>query len=306
LCLDRLLDNQISKLDDGLREEEGRVNISILWNRYCQKTSALSRNRRVLRLTLIFWAFGLALYLFDLPNVPYRGGASLLANYSALLFSATVFIVLGMVVLDATWCSVDLITRLAKHTSDWPEKTLRRFDLEQDLSSPEAVELTKLRDELSKDNKYYLNEWIDIQFIAAHTKEIGKLVYYPAIILILMIFARSKIFDNWNMSLGLVLIFLSSAGLTLICALYLRRTAEHARQAVSRQISSMLIGLSSRTEEAARTLEKQACIALKQIQEINEGAFLPLVQEPAVQALMLPFGGWGGITLLEYFVLNGF
>jgi hypothetical protein len=45
---------------------------------------------------------------------------------------------------------------------------------------------------------------------------------------------------------------------------------------------------------------------LKQIQEINEGAFLPLVQEPAVQALMLPFGGWGGITLLEYFVLNGF
>ena len=68
----------------------------------------------------------------------------------------------------------------------------------------------------------------------------------------------------------------------------------------------MLIGLSSRPEEAARTLEKQACIALKQIQEINEGAFLPLVQEPAVQALMLPFGGWGGITLLEYFVLNGF
>jgi hypothetical protein len=68
----------------------------------------------------------------------------------------------------------------------------------------------------------------------------------------------------------------------------------------------MLIGLSSRPEEAARTLEKQACIALKQIQEINECAFLPLVQEPAVQALMLPFGGWGGITLLEYFVLNGF
>jgi hypothetical protein len=56
----------------------------------------------------------------------------------------------------------------------------------------------------------------------------------------------------------------------------------------------------------ASTLEKQACIALKQIQEINEGAFLPIVQEPAVQALILPFGGWGGIMLFEYFVLNGF
>jgi hypothetical protein len=38
----------------------------------------------------------------------------------------------------------------------------------------------------------------------------------------------------------------------------------------------------------------------------HEGAFLPFSQEPAVQALLLPFGGWGGITLLEYFVLNGF
>jgi len=305
-CLDKLPDDQISKPDDGLREKDKRINVSILWNWYCKETSASLRNRRVFWLSLIFCIFGLALYMIDLPNVPYRGGASLLANYLALLFSATVFIVLGMVVLDATWRSVDLITRLTKYTSVWPKKTLRRFDLEEGISTPEAVELAKLRDELGKHDKYYLNEWIDIQFIAAHTKEIGKLVYYPAIILILMIFARSKIFDNWNIPLGLVLIFLSSAGLTLICALYLRRTAERARQAVSRQISSMLIGLSSRPGEAARTLEKQACIALKQIQEINEGAFLPLVQEPAVQALMLPFGGWGGITLLEYFVLNGF
>ncbi len=315
-CRDKLLETPTdagrpgkSGEDDGLREKDGRrwIDVLALWNWYCHKTSAPSRNRRVLKNALIFAAFGLSvLYVVGFPNVPYRGPASLLANTLALFFCVSVFLILVMMVIDATWCSVDLITRLTKYTSVWPKETLRRFDLEQDLSSSEAVELAKMRDELSKHDKYHLNEWIDIQFIAAHTKEVGKLVYYPVIILILMIFARSKIFDNWNMSLGLALIFLSSAGLTLICALYLRRTAERARQAVSRQISSMLIGLSSRPEEAARTLEKQACIALKQIQETNEGAFLPLVQEPAVQALILPFGGWGGITLLEYFVLNGF
>lgn len=134
----------------------------------------------------------------------------------------------------------------------------------------------------------------------------GKLVYYPFIILVLMIFARSKIFDNWDMPIGLVLIFLLSGGLTLACALYLRRAAEHTRQVVYGQINEILIELSSRPEEAARMLEKQVSIALNQIQKINEGAFLPLSQDPAVQALLLPFGGWGGITLLEYFVLNGF
>ena len=306
-CLDRIPDEQIPKIDDSLCKEGERVNVSMLWSRYCQETSAASRNPRVIFTSLIFASFGMSLlYVVGFPNVPYRGTASLLANYLALFFCVSVFLILVMMVLDATWRSVDLITWLTKNTSVWPEETLRRFDLEQDISTPEAVELANLRDELSKNNKYYLNEWMDIQFIAAHTKEVGKLVYYPFIILILMIFARSKIFDNWNMPWGLSMIFLLSAGLTLICALHLRRTAERARQAVSRQISSMLIGLKSRPEKAARTLEKQACIALKQIQEINEGAFLPLAQEPAVQALMLPFGGWGGVTLLEYFVLNGF
>ncbi|MFZ2312763.1 MAG: hypothetical protein WAV82_09110 [Methylobacter sp.] len=53
-------------------------------------------------------------------------------------------------------------------------------------------------------------------------------------------------------------------------------------------------------------LEKQVSNVLNQIRNIGEGAFLPLSQEPAVQALLLPFGGWGGIKLVEYFVLNGF
>jgi len=67
-----------------------------------------------------------------------------------------------------------------------------------------------------------------------------------------------------------------------------------------------LIELSSRPEAAARMLEKQVSIVLNQIRKINESAFLPLSQEPAIKAVLLPFGGWGGVTLLEYFVLKGF
>ncbi len=298
--------------DDGLRKKDGKswIDVPVLWSWYCVKTSALLRNRRVL-LTAgmsVFVGFSL-LFIFGFPNTPYRGEASRLANILVQLFCVPVFLVLGMMVLDATWRSADLITRLARSISVWPEQTLRQFGLRQETSRLGVIDdnaLDKLRNELRTQDKYHLDEWIDIQFIAAHTKVVGKLVYYPSIILVLMIFARSKIFDNWDMPIGLALIFLLSGGLTLGCALYLRRAAERTRQVVYGQINDILIELSSRPEEVARMLEKQVAIVLNQIQKINEGAFLPLSQEPAVQALLLPFGGWGGVTLLEYFVLNGF
>jgi hypothetical protein len=117
-----------------------------------------------------------------------------------------------------------------------------------------------------------------------------------------MIFAHSRIFDNWNMPLGLVLVLLASTGLALICALYLRRTAKSVWQAVSRQIDGMLIGLSAKPEAAARTLEKRAALALKHIQVINEGF---LVARPGTRDA----GADAAVRLLaqlEHLVLRGF
>ena len=315
-CYAKLTENpayaEEQKEDDGLRKKNGKswIDVPVLWSWYCMKTAASSRNRQVLLTSGMSVVMGFSLLLvFGFPNTPYRGEVSHLANILMLLFCVPVFLVLVMMVVDATWRSVDLITRLARSISIWPQQTLRQFGLGQDLSRLGAIDdnaLDKLRNEFRAQDKYHLDEWIDIQFIAAHTKAVGKLVYYPFIILVLMIFARSKIFDNWDMPIGLVLIFLLSGGLTLACGLYLRRAAEHTRQVVYGQINDIVIDLSSRPGEAARMLEKQVLIVLNQIQKINEGAFLPLSQEPAVQALLLPFGGWGGVTLLEYVVLNGF
>jgi hypothetical protein len=53
-------------------------------------------------------------------------------------------------------------------------------------------------------------------------------------------------------------------------------------------------------------MEKQIDLALVQIRAINDGAFQPLTNEPAFQALLIPFGSFGGVMLLENFVLNGF
>jgi hypothetical protein len=201
---------------------------------------------------------------------------------------------------------------LDEYDSVWPQTTLRRLGLRpgESTSKLEAAfnnGLKNLRKKLEEQNNYHLDEWLDIEFIAAHTKTVGKLVYYPFIILALIIFARSKIFAYWDIPIGLAIIYLSAAALTLGSALYLRRVAEHARQNIIKKISSMKIALTCQPDTPARrAMENQIDLVLVQIRGINEGAFQPLTNEPAFQALLIPFGSFGGVMLLENFVLNGF
>ncbi len=289
-----------------------QVLVDALWRKYCGNTSAPLLNRWVISTAVLFMIFALALlFMFGFPNVPYRGNASLLANKLVLIFSVTVFVILVMTVIHATWCCVYLIKSLSEHTSVWPENTLHWFALRSNMGSkvkvPTDPTLEELCNELAKRDKFHLNGWLDIELIAAHTKVVGKLVYYPFVMLVLMMFARSKIFDYWDMPIGLALIFLSSAGLSVTSALYLRRAAEKERLSALQKIDDMKIALCLYPESDARnTLEKQIEIVTQKIKKINEGAFIPFTQEPAFQALLLPFGGWGGATLLEYFILHGF
>ena len=120
-----------------------------------------------------------------------------------------------------------------------------------------------------------------------------------------MIFARSRIFDDWNLPPALVLIYLLSGGLSLISILCLRRAVKKAKANVLNQLNTMLRMLALFDEPSARNLETQTQRAIKEILANRQGAFIPLAQEPAVQAILLPLGGWGGQALLQYFVLMG-
>ncbi len=42
-----------------------------------------------------------------------------------------------------------------------------------------------------------------------------------------------------------------------------------------------------------------------EFEELRDGAFSPLSQQPLVRAMLLPLGSFGGTALLEYFLLPG-
>jgi hypothetical protein len=290
-----------------------------LWKDYNGKISNSEYIWMIMRYSAVFLSFaGLLFWVFGLPSVPFRGEASSYANTLVLLFSVPLFIILVMTVFQATLHSINLITELDKSNSVWPQTLLRHWNLkpEEDalprIKSTSSSEVkfnytfTKLQKKLYEKNKYYLNEWLDIEFIAEQTKMVGKLVYYPFIILALMIFARSKMFDNWDMPISLVIVLLSAVVLTLGSAFSLRRAAERTRKNALKNISSMKMALACQPDSdspANKAMEKQIDLALAKIQEIKEGAFQPLTNDPAFQAFLIPFGSFGGVALLE--ALNG-
>jgi hypothetical protein len=275
-----------------------------LWSWYSSGTSTARRDYWVIAATLVFFVFGLLLLeASDMPNIPFRGNAIYYLDRVIAYATALVYVGLVMLAFHVTQFSVHMITRLAQTPSIWPDATLAKFGLRPKDSEPDPVE--RLRKDLDEKDEYFLDELLDIRFISEHTKAVGKIVYYPFLLLALLVFARSRVFDDWDKPIGLVLILLLSGGIALISTWLLRRAAETARQQILEQLNVMLRALCLYREEAARILEKQTLQAIEEIRSNRQGAFMSITQEPAVQAVMLPLGGWGMQELLKYFIIVG-
>ena len=84
-----------------------------------------------------------------------------------------------------------------------------------------------------------LDDLLDVRLIASRTAVIGQLFYFPFIVLLLMLVARNRYFDNWDWPSALVLIFLLNSTYAIYSYLILRRAAEKARGHSLRRLSDL-------------------------------------------------------------------
>lgn len=307
------LEKDFSLSDISPEVSENKVLVIEEWTNYYNNIGRTKFVPLVIKTTLILAGFSVLLsYAFGFPHVPYRGSVSWIANFLALLFVISVLLTLVMIAVHVTRHCVVLIEAIAQKTSQWPQKSLSKFGVAQPAGSDRSgnEQSAQLLDQLyvkleQQGIEYHLQDSIDIEFIAKLTQSVGNLAYYPFIVLTLMGISRSRIFDNWDMPIGLLLVYILCIGLILGSKLYLRYKSEEARDKVVKQFESMLLALGSISEEDARTLEKQIGQAISRIKALKQGAYIPITQEPAMQALLLPLGGWGGVTLLQYFFMLG-
>lgn len=218
------------------------------------------------------------------PNLPSRGAVAAAVHWQTFFFAVISFLFLLAFVIDSTVRTCCLAKRLGdRERTQWSPYTVRKW-------FPEAMPA-------QSETSHYQDDWLDIQLIAARTTVVGGFIYYPFLILSLLIFARSPLIDNWQIPIGLMGVFGFYLVLALTCALFLRTAAERARRHALEHLTQGTIkalGDPQRKQEVEQMkLMKEAILAERR------GAFSSFLHQPWLKAALLPLGSYSGIQLME-------
>ncbi len=146
-----------------------------------------------------------------------------------------------------------------------------------------------------------MDYWMLIRLVAQRSEVVNRLIFYPFIIWLMLFISRWNYFDNWTHPTGF--------GHSHLPERHFYLELRHHAQSSGRKITHSrlltaspmdLIHLESASPpDAAR--QSQVKSIIEEVKTISQGAFTPFFQNPVVQALFVPFGGVGGLTLLDFF-----
>jgi hypothetical protein len=256
------------------------------WRMYIYQGYWVARIYRVLVATLAMVLIWLNMwYVFGTPPVPARGSVSwgMYVVVTALLDAATLFLI--AFVADTTLLTWRVVKAFRAERGIWPAKTLEEFS--DRLGLPAS----------------FLDDWIDLVFVSKRTKCITTLIYFPFLILALLVLSRSRLFADYGPNIPDLITVSLGVLIVIGCALALRQSAEASRAKARRRLADQLI-LTRRAEDGGPRAAQLETL-LKRVEELHEGAFSPLSQQPLVRAMLLPLGSLGGTALLEYLLLPG-
>jgi hypothetical protein len=260
---------------------EERVVIEDLWQLYLSRGKFWMRVLRTAPMTFLYClALGAILPLLgDLPCQPMRGGFPF-----RLLMRLTiiVFLFLTFFVIDAILLHEGFLARLEKKETCWPDATFQKFEYSISPNRPR--------------NESDLADYWDILFISRRTEAVGRLIYYPFVILSLLIVARLRFFYYWVWSPVLIVAMSLHFSVALYAAWRLPKVATVYRDKVLERLKRrrrQALILAQRTPEAIDTM-------IEEVQSTHQGAFSYLWEQPAIRALLLPSSGIGLATLLQY------
>jgi len=245
--------------------------------------------RRAQRVALMFVFYLLSIFLFATSfsgeqPMPVRGVICFTINNLLLMVAVVATIVLNFFVVDATRLCRRFIENICETPTIYPPQTPRKYcaGIEQQADDD-------------------LEEWIDMHLIARRSAEVSKLIYYPFIILFLLIIARARYWDDWTWSPLLILVFVLNAAWALSSAVVLQMSAKNGRAKALESIQRKLLQLPPTGAEARVKRFKKI---IKDVSEMKSGAFAGFTNNPILGALTLPMAGTA-ITFLIEFLTKG-
>jgi hypothetical protein len=242
----------------------------------------------IVAVLFILLFFGLAvsliLLLGEAPNTPTRGGVEWVLNFLVLFLAVVSFLLLLYRATVESFRAVWLARRLMEHDG-WPARLRARF---MPVGEPRPGLIKPVFDAVDRR--------LDAELIARVTQPVQRLIFYPFIVLALLMFSRSELLDAWNLPAMLLVLFVIYIALLVLAAWRLRVTAEELRQRADRSLDDLIAATGIRGDEA---LTKQLRAMREHLRGLRIGAFAPFSQQPLVHAALTVIGSSSGIALLE-------
>ena len=264
-------------------KEDAQFTVKEAWIAYLRRNQAWPRSFRIGVLVAIYIVFALGVFgLFPQPIVPARGDVALAADTWVIWPAVLGLTILTFYVVDAIRLNSNLIRIVTGGVTKW--------EPEISVGGERIPPLT--REDLAR---YY-----DITFVAERTEVVARLIWYPLIVLAVMIMARSNYFDNWTWPYSLIIIMFLNALWAFGAAAFLRRAAEQLRREAIGKLQRLRVA--SYNDPARRQMFEEL---VDEIRALKKGAFAPLSEQPFIRAIILPSGGLGllavGQRVLEMF-----
>jgi hypothetical protein len=253
------------------------------WHAYLRRNKFWPRFIRIGILFTLYLGFSVTIfYLLPRPNSPTRGEVAFLFNRRVILLTGIGMMILSFYVVDAIQLNSNFIRMFAREVTKWGHGVAERCHRVPPLTEEE------------------LSAYNEIFFVAQRTEVVARLIWYPLIVLTLMLVARSPFFANWTWPFSLVLISGLNATWAIGSAILLRRAAEQLREAAISNLQLSRV-MSHAVEEKREMFDE----LIAEIRGLKKGAFAPLTQQHFIHAILFNSGGLGllavGQRLLEIF-----
>ena len=253
------------------------------WHAYLYRNKFWPRFVRIGILFALFSIFSVTIsVLFPEPLPPARGELSFQFDTAVFSLASVGLMLLFFYVIDAMQVTRNLIRVFAREVTKWGRGVVDRSHRSPPLSEKE------------------LSAYHEVFLVAQRTQAVAPLIYYPLIVLALVIVARSSFFDNWTWPASAILLYAILAVWVVGSTILLTLTAEELRATALDELRFFRV-LGQESEARRQTFDEM----ISEISDLKTGAFLPLREQPFIRAIIFPSGGLGllavGQRLLDIF-----
>jgi hypothetical protein len=253
------------------------------WHAYLCRNKFWPRFIRIGVLFTLYFLFSFIIYrLFPPPPAPARGEMAFQIDKIVFVLAAVGLMLLSFYVVDAIQLNSNFIRMFGREVTKWGRGVIDRSHRSPPLTEKE------------------LSAYHEIFFVAQRTQVVAPLIWYPLLVLTLLVVATSSFFDNWTWSASLVLIYAITAAWALGSAILLRRAAEQLRETALNDLRRFRL-MGHEVDAKRQTFDE----LIAEIRDLKTGAFAPLTEQPFIRAVLLPGGGLGllavGQRLLDIF-----